>query len=111
MNFSPDLVRGTVEPIVLRLLGEKEMYGYEIVQVVNQRTNGRFEWKEGSLYPCLHRLEADGMLKSLWREAPSGKARKYYRITRRGRAELAKRTAEWTQFSRAMNVLLSIQSA
>ena len=111
MDFSPELVRGTVEPIVLRLLSSQEMYGYEIVKVVKQRTDGRFEWKEGSLYPCLHRLEAEGMLKSVWREAPSGKARKYYRVTRRGRAELAKRTAEWTQFAQSVDALLLVQPA
>ena len=110
MEFNPDLVRGSVGPIVLQLLGEKEMYGYEIVKVVNERTNGRFEWREGSLYPCLHRLEAEGMLKSIWRKAPNGKSRKYYRITRRGRAELGKRTAEWTEFAHAVNGLLSVQA-
>ena len=82
------------------------MYGYEIVKLVNQRTGGRFQWKEGSLYPCLHRLEAAGLLKAVWREAPSGKARKYYRITRRGRRELASRTAEWREFIEAVNGVL-----
>ena len=111
MEFNKELVRGTVEPIVLRLLSGGEMYGYEIVKVVNERTGGRFEWREGSLYPCLHRLDADGMLKSVWREAPNGKARKYYRVTRRGRAALARRTAEWTEFAHTVNALLSVQPA
>ena len=111
MEFNKELIRGTVEPIVLRLLSGGEMYGYEIVKVVNERTGGRFEWREGSLYPCLHRLEADGMLKSVWRNAPNGKARKYYRVTRRGRAALTKRTTEWTEFAQTVNTLLSVQPA
>lgn len=106
MDFNADLMKGTTEPVVLRLLSEREMYGYEIVKVVNERTGGRFEWKEGSLYPCLHRLEAAGMLRSVWREAPNGKSRKYYRLTRRGRAQLAKRADEWVEFSQAVNALL-----
>lgn len=111
MGFNGDLVKGSMTPIMLKILSRREMYGYEIVKVVHDRTGGRFEWKEGSLYPCLHRLEAGGLLKSVWRDAPNGKARKYYRITRRGRAELARRTAEWTRFSHAVNVLLSVQPA
>ena len=106
MEFKPDLMKGHMAPLVLKLLGEREMYGYEIVQVVNKRTGGRFDWKEGSLYPCLHRLEAEGKVKSTWRDAPSGKARKYYRITSRGRAELARHICEWGEFSRAVDSVL-----
>ena len=106
MEFRNDLVKGSTAPIVLRLLSEREMYGYEIVKVVNGRTNGAFQWKEGTLYPCLHQLEADGLVSSTWREAPTGKQRKYYRITRTGRAELAKRTEVWREFSTAVNALL-----
>lgn len=111
MDFNADLVKGTTAPMVLRLLSEQEMYGYQIVKVVNERTGGRFEWKEGSLYPCLHRLEAGRLLKSVWREGPNGKSRKYYRMTRRGRTELAKRTAEWGEFVQAVNTVLLAQPA
>jgi DNA-binding PadR family transcriptional regulator len=106
MEFRSDLVKGSVAPIVLKLLDERERYGYEIVKVVNERTRGAFQWKEGTLYPCLHQLEAEGLLSSVWREAESGKQRKYYRLTRKGRAELASRTREWKNFSQAVNALL-----
>jgi len=106
MQFDKELVKGSVVPIVLRLLGEREMYGYEIVKVVNERTDGLLEWKEGTLYPCLHRLEGEGFITSLWREADTGKKRKYYRITRKGLGELARRTQEWEQFSGAVSALL-----
>ncbi len=106
MDFDRELVKGSTVPIVLKLLDEREMYGYEIVKVVNERTGGEFQWKEGTLYPCLHGLEADGLLKSRWREAPSGKKRKYYYLTRKGRAELKRRVAQWKEFAAQMNVLL-----
>lgn len=106
MGFNPDLLKGSTGPIVLRLLGEREMYGYEIVKVVNERTRGALQYKEGTLYPCLHQLESDGLVSSVWRDSPAGKQRKYYRITRKGRAELAARTQEWGQFSAVVNDLL-----
>jgi DNA-binding PadR family transcriptional regulator len=108
MNFTPDLMKGTTAPIVLRLLSEREMYGYEIVKVVDERTGGRFHWKEGSLYPCLHRLEAEALVRSYWQVAANGKSRKYYRITRRGRAELARRAEEWREFATAVNAVLMV---
>jgi len=110
VDFSRDLVRGTIVPIVLALLKDRAMYGYEIVKVVNARTGGRLEWKEGTLYPTLHRLEADGLISSRWADAPAdeapGRKRKYYAITRRGRAELSRRTDEWRQFSLSINTFL-----
>lgn len=106
MEFNANLMKGTTAPIVLGLVAEREMYGYEIVKVVNERTGGRFRWKEGSLYPCLHRLEADGLLRSAWRRASNGRLRKYYRITRRGRTQLARSTEEWTEFATAVNAVL-----
>jgi DNA-binding PadR family transcriptional regulator len=93
--------------LVLSLLHEREMYGYEIVKVVNERTGGRFEWKEGTLYPCLHKLESDGMLKSRWHMAEeTGKKRKYYHITRKGMKELEQRSSEWREFQTAVNAVL-----
>ena len=105
-----DLVKGTTVPIVLKLLSEREMYGYEMVKVVNARTGGQLEWKEGTLYPTLHRLQADGLVSAEWADAPQneapGRKRKYYSITHKGRRELARRTEEWRQFSFSVNALL-----
>src|SRR5688572_32529780 len=69
MDFSQDLVRGSVVPVVLALLRERPMYGYEMVKHVNARTGGRLNWREGTLYPALHRLESDGLVTAQWREA------------------------------------------
>ena len=106
MTSDLDLVRSVAEPIVLTLVAEREMYGYEIIKVVNTRSNQAFQWKEGTLYPCLHRLEASGLIKGIWRTATSGKDRKYYAITRKGRRELGVKAAEWTAFSKTVNMLI-----
>jgi len=121
MDFSQDLVRGSVVPIVLAMLRDRSMYGYEMVKTVNARTNGLLEWKEGTLYPALHRLEAAGLISGHWEDAggkapggrpvsgkdseagEAGRQRKYYSITRKGRAELARRAQEWRLFSQAVS--------
>ena len=110
MEFREDLVRGSIVPIILQLLKEKAMYGYEIAKVVNERTGGKLEWKEGTLYPALYRLESGKLVTSRWEHAPSGKKRKYYSISRKGLAELEVRTVEWKEFSYAVNSLLAVTS-
>ncbi|MEZ5327536.1 MAG: helix-turn-helix transcriptional regulator [Verrucomicrobiales bacterium] len=107
MKFERDLIRSVAEPIVLKLVAERAMYGYEIIKVVNERTNQAFEWKEGTLYPCLHRLESQGLIESEWMTAESGKDRKYYKITRKGRARLKEKLSEWSAFSTAMESLFA----
>ena len=111
MDFSADLVKGSVAPVILQLLSERERYGYEIIKTVNERTNNVFAWKEGTLYPWLHKLEGDGWVQSRWVEAESGRNRKYYRITKKGLAALALRKEEWAHFSKAVNALLLAQPA
>jgi len=106
MQFDSDLLRGTVETIILRMLNERRMYGYEIIKLVNERTDGAFAWKEGTLYPCLHRMEGDGTIVSEWVEGENGKFRKYYHLTRRGEALCKEKAEEWKAFSTAMNTLL-----
>jgi len=106
MEFSNEMVKGTVVPIVLKLLSERSMYGYQIIKVVNERTNNAFQWKEGTLYPWLHRLEGDGVITSKWTESETGRRRKYYELTRRGLAMLDEKTAEWRAFSTAVSAML-----
>ena len=106
MEFSKDMIKGTVVPIILKLLSERPMYGYQIIKVVNERTDNAFEWKEGTLYPWLHRLEGDQMVSSRWGESDTGRKRKYYAITPRGEACLREKVIEWEHFSAAVNVLL-----
>lgn len=101
-----DLVISPVETVILKLLDERSMYGYEIIKEVNVRTNGAFAWKEGSLYPCLHRMDGAGIIISEWRDGSFGKMRKYYALTKAGKALAQTRLEEWKNFSGAMNAIL-----
>jgi len=111
MDFNADLMKGSMAPVALKIISEREMYGYEIMQLVHERTAGKFQWKEGSLYPCLHKLEGNGWLKSVWREGPNGRKRKYYSITRKGRNQLKRDINEWSNFTETVNILLTASSA
>ncbi|NLF18497.1 MAG: PadR family transcriptional regulator [Lentisphaerae bacterium] len=106
MAVSPEMMKGTVVPIILKLLSEKERYGYEIIKVVNDRTQGALEWKEGTLYPWLHSLEQEGLIASVWRDAESGRRRKYYALTRKGQAAMVRKVEEWQTLSRAVSAVL-----
>ena len=107
MAINSNLMRGVAEPVILNLLNNKKMYGYEIIKFVNEKTNNAFQWKEGTLYPCLHRLEAAKLIKSEWQIAENGKARKYYTLTRKGVTALVEKKEEWAVFAKSVNVLLS----
>jgi DNA-binding PadR family transcriptional regulator len=105
MPVSQELIKGTVVPVVLALLEDRARKGYEMVQAVNARTNGALVWSEGTLYPVLHKLEADGFVAAEWRDATAkegGRPRRYYTLTRAGRRELKRRSAEWRTFATAM---------
>lgn len=107
MTVSVEMMKGTVVPIALKLLAEREMYGYEILKEVNARSDNVLAWKEATLYPWLHRLEREKLIRSEWREGVGARKRKYYALTRRGATALARKTAEWTELSRAVNAILT----
>ncbi|QMU29665.1 PadR family transcriptional regulator [Adhaeribacter radiodurans] len=104
--YSKDLVKGTLQPIILKLLEEnRRMYGYEITQKVKELTQGKIEITEGALYPSLHKLEADGILQT--EEEYIGKRlRKYYSLTQKGDSVVAHKVKELTDFIATMNILL-----
>ncbi|MDD5697269.1 MAG: PadR family transcriptional regulator [Victivallaceae bacterium] len=108
MTINGDLMRGVAEPVILNLLTTKKMYGYEIIKLVNEKTNHAFQWKEGTLYPCLHRLETAGLIKGEWQFAENNKPRKYYVLTGKGTAAAVERKAEWRLFAQSVNALLSV---
>jgi PadR family transcriptional regulator, regulatory protein PadR len=84
-----ELLKGTLSLLILSLLSRKVMYGYEIAETVHSDTDGAFTWREGSLYPNLHKLELAGLIVGEWEEKESGRTRRYYHITKQGRAALA----------------------
>ncbi|MFH0989384.1 MAG: helix-turn-helix transcriptional regulator [bacterium] len=95
MEFNKDLIAASSTPIVLAILSEKDSYGYAIIKRVQELSGGQMEWTDGMLYPVLHRLERLGHIKARWEIAESGRRRKYYRITSRGRDQFAEERRQW----------------
>ena len=100
MNF-----KGTLPTLILEALAHEPSHGYRIAQQIKDRSQGVLDFKEGTLYPALHKLENDGLVES-YDGVEKGRARRYYRITKSGRATLAKDRAEWRQLSRAVTMIL-----
>ena len=90
-----DLVAASSKPILLSILAEGEAYGYQIIQKVRELSGGDIEWSEGTVYPVLHRLEREGLIASEWKEAETGRERKYYFLTAMGRKTLKGERQQW----------------
>lgn len=103
--MDPRVFSGAVELLALEVLSGGPSYGYEITQTVLSRSGDRFELKEGSLYPALHKLEREKFLTASWQEA-EGRRRKYYRLTAAGRKALAKRKQLWRDFATGIEAVL-----
>ncbi len=95
MRIDRDLTAASVVPLLLLLLDQEESYGYQIIQRIRASSRQQWLWSEGMLYPVLHRLEKRELIESYWRMAESGRQRKYYRLTKRGRAELQRQRQQW----------------
>lgn len=105
MALDKSLVSGSTTMLLLKLLSEKDMYGYEMIETLRERSCNVFEMKAGTLYPLLHSLEEKNLL-TVYEQEVAGKIRKYYSITKEGRRLLAQKQEEWTQYSQAvMNVM------
>jgi DNA-binding PadR family transcriptional regulator len=90
-----DLVAASATPLVLSILSRGESYGYALIQRVRELSEGQLEWTDGMLYPILHRLEEQGLIRSFWGESETGRKRKYYRIMDEGRRVLGEQRAQW----------------
>ena len=95
MEIGKDLVAAAATPLVLAILSEGESYGYAIIKRVDELSGGEMQWTDGMLYPVLHRLERNGLVKAEWGRSESGRRRKYYRITDQGSEELARQRRQW----------------
>ncbi len=95
MDLGKDLVAASATPLVLAILAESDSYGYAIIKRVAELSGGHLQWTDGMLYPVLHRLERQGLIASRWSLSDSGRKRKYYRITKTGRTELAAQRRRW----------------
>src|SRR5699024_7617796 len=104
--FNRELVKGSTSLLVLQLLNERDMYDYELVKEIENRSENNLQIKEGSLYPGLHKLEKQEYIEAYWREQDKGPARKYYRLTTAGEEILAERTSEWHRYVQVMTKLI-----
>lgn len=92
--------------LLLKLLSEHDMYGYQMIHELEEKSENVFSLKEGTLYPILHALEKEGAVESFEQVAENGRSRKYYRITGKGKSLLGKKKEEWNTYQRAVcNVL------
>ena len=97
---------GGASMLVLALLKDQEMYGYQIIEELEKRSNNVFQMKAGTLYPLLHGLEKKGLLESYEEHADSARVRKYYRLTQKGKKFLQEKTDEWKEYSSAVSKIL-----
>jgi PadR family transcriptional regulator PadR len=95
MDVGKDLVAASATPLVLAILAEGDSYGYAIIKRVAHLSGGQLQWSDGMLYPVLHRLERQGLVEARWGESETRRRRKYYRITREGRAQLVEQQRQW----------------
>jgi PadR family transcriptional regulator, regulatory protein PadR len=105
-GMDTELLKGTLALLILSLLSRKSMYGYELAATVHRDTEGAFTWREGSLYPSLHKLEQSGLIVGEWEERETGRKRRYYKLTKAGRAALKEKELDWGALCAAVNQVL-----
>lgn len=110
MNFDKSLIAGSTMLMVLHLLDTQDMYGYQMVKELENRSENTFTLKEGTLYPILHSLEKNGLVVSYVSDGESGKKRKYYQITKSGKKQLNDKKEEWFIFSETVNKVIRVNS-
>lgn len=106
MPIDKSLQTGSTAMLLLKLLEEADMYGYEMIEALSKRSNNIFTLKAGTLYPLLHQLEQQELVVSYQQQADSARVRKYYAITSKGRKQLQQKKEEWNSFTTAVNQVL-----
>lgn len=101
-----ELMKGNTDSLLLSLIGQQPMYGYQILKEIERKSQGYFRFKEGTLYPALHRLEKRGLVDGKWQMLPSGRQRRYYHITDKGYQLLVVQRSQWQDFLNAMNLII-----
>jgi PadR family transcriptional regulator PadR len=104
-----ELKRGTLEMILLKLISERPMYGYELISTLEKRGGRQFQIKEGTLYPVLYRLEKAGFIQAKWEMLDRGVPRKYYNLTETGVRQMQTLVDDWQEFCAAVNCLLNTE--
>jgi PadR family transcriptional regulator PadR len=105
MKFESQLLKGVAPVVVLEILSAGRMYGYELSQAIEQRSAQVLTLGKGTLYPLLYNLEAKKLVKGRWEQAESGRKRRYYSITGKGKEELAKQKAQLKELTAGLNLV------
>jgi PadR family transcriptional regulator PadR len=108
MAEKSDLPQGTLDLLILKVVALGPVHGYAIAQRLQQVSRNVVQVPQGSLYPALHRLENRDLLTADWKETESGREAKFYRLTRKGRAQLAAETASWSRLTEAVGLILKM---
>ncbi len=106
MSINKSLLTGSTTMLILKLLEEQDMYGYQMIEELAKKSNNTFSLKAGTLYPLLHTLEQQMMISSYEENADSARVRKYYSITNKGKGLLAEKKEEWETYTTAVNQVL-----
>ena len=101
-----EMLKGNTDTLLLALLENEAMYGYQIVREVDKRSSGYLAFKEGTLYPALHRLEKAKLIEGQWEDTQNNVRRRYYLITAKGQQALVDRLSEWQRFTKAMDSIM-----
>ena len=105
MKFESQLLKGIAPVVVLEILSRGQMYGYELSQAIEQRSDEILTLGKGTLYPLLYNLEAKRLVKGRWEEAESGRKRRYYSITSKGKAQLARQKEQLRELTTGLNLV------
>lgn len=105
MRIERELMRGAGPVAVLKLLESGDMYGYELVKALSDRSQGILDMGQSTLYPMLYNLEAKGFVSSQWRDGDSARKRKYYTLSGKGKKRLISETEQWRSVAQAMQSL------
>ena len=112
LEYDRELLRGNTDSLLLYLISESgRIHGYRLIKEIRRRSDGFFHFREGTVYPALHKLESDGLIRGRWQEQPNGQQRRYYTITEKGEEVLSTRISMWFKFSKAMNLILGPQKS
>jgi PadR family transcriptional regulator, regulatory protein PadR len=104
-----DLLRGTLDLLILKTLSWGPMHGLAVLRWIEQATGERLQIEEGALYPALHRMEERGWLEAEWGYTEKNRRAKYYRLSRTGRAQLAAELSKWSRYTEAVGLLLAAE--
>jgi transcriptional regulator len=111
MSKPPDLVQGTLDLLILKILALEPLNGFAVGQRLRQVSDDVLQVSDGSLYPALHKLEQEGWISAEWRQTENNRRAKFYSLTRAGRRQLEKESANWQRLSGAISALVKLKEA